>query len=61
MKEDSLGVGVPGHQDKSKSRYKRRSQKRTFKNVLKNKFVVILISFEFDTFYSLINFVVDNF
>ena len=52
MKEDSLGVGVPGHQDKSKSRYKRRSQKRTFKNVLKNKFVVILISFEFDMFYS---------
>ena len=28
MKEDSLGVGVPGNQDKSKSRYKRKSQNR---------------------------------
>ena len=57
MKEDSLGVGVPGHQDKSKSRYKRRSQKRTFKNVFFFKFVVILISFELDKFCSLISFV----
>ena len=43
MKEDSLGVGVPGHQVNSKSRYMRRSQNRIF---------------EFDMFCSLISFVV---
>ena len=52
MKEDILGVGDPENQDKSKSRYKRRSLKRedlkamyaSYNSVLLNTYLFIIAS-----------------